>query len=526
MSSTNVGGSPAVGRGATTARSDTIALINFALYKDDPNNLSWIDRRKLARQLGCTVLPNTTWEALQPSLLRRLSAIRQSQSPSASGERQRQAEIDRINRRKRKREEEAALDRALLERLLRTEKEKEVSGNGSSTSNRRLMLTTTTTDVSDGMTDNSGSSSGSHAIADERRTDRNEIEFVGSIQGTLPNSIANHIKLGGGETGRKTKVGREHFTKMQAELQQSRKELIPLQIAEALFDFDLGKLIKYAVILIPAVQRRYITKRKTTKKSDRSKRKDFLANIMAVTLDEDTEAEDIVNQNTVEGVVVYATVFEKYVIPLVELAWDPLLASSLSGKMKEFIEELETDNITDMHGWREILDATWTQLSLKLASMSANFTLVRQMLNTVDLKQRFNERKQNHILQLVSERIGGNGRNNSNTNNSYNNQMIDRKGVGNGRNNSSTNNSNSNQKIDRKGVEKAFKKLKSLFGENTKFDGEFYRKWGASKHGDGVCLMGCLGGCNRGESCKFSHDYKSAFPKGDGCITGKCDCKK
>jgi hypothetical protein len=139
------------------------------------------------------------------------------------------------------------------------------------------------------------------------------------------------------------------------------------------------------------------------------KRRDVIAKIMEVTMEEDTEAEDIANNNTVEGIVVYATVVEKYVIPLVRMAWDPLLTTSLGEKIQHFIADLEKDNITDIHGWRRILDATWTQLSLKLSSMTANFTLVRKMLSEVDLKQRFAEKKQNHILQLVSEQLRDNG---------------------------------------------------------------------------------------------------------------------
>ena len=74
MSSTNVGGSPAVGGEANTAGEvrniSIIALANFAIHKDDPNKLSWLDKKALARQLSCTVLPNTTWASLQPSLFR------------------------------------------------------------------------------------------------------------------------------------------------------------------------------------------------------------------------------------------------------------------------------------------------------------------------------------------------------------------------------------------------------------------------------------------------------------------------
>ena len=538
MSSTNAGGSSAVGGEANTANEgsnngDTIELEEFVMLKDDPNRLSWLDKKALARQLGCTVLPNTTWASLQPSLFRRLDALRKAQSPKANRPRKQQAQIDRIHRRKRKREEEAALDRKLLERLLREENGNEESDNGSSSSDnslstpshRRLALSADDNALLSGgsgstLSNDTSISRNNTPLLKSNQKIGNEVEFIGELESKLPQNIANHIKQGGGATGRKTKIGRAHFEKMQAELQQTREELIPLQIAEALFDFDLSKLIKYAIILVPAIQRRYIAKRKTAKQSDKSKQRDVIASIMEVTMEEDTEAEDIANQNTVEGIVVYATVVEKYVIPLVRMAWDPLLTTSLSKKIQSFIADLEKDNITDMHGWRKILEGTWTQLSLKLSSMTANFTLVRKMLSEVDLKQRFAERKQNHILQLVNQQLRGNGnRDKSRRDNSGHKGHND-----NGRNSRNRNNSSSSPRVNRKGSEEAFAKLKSLFGENIKFDVEFYRKWGTSKHGGGVCLMGCLGGCKRGSECRFSHDYKAAFPKGDACITGKCDC--
>jgi len=61
-SSVSGGGGPVTTTTVTTG--GVIPLAEFNINKDNPAKLSWLDRKALARRLGCAVDNRTTWEGL------------------------------------------------------------------------------------------------------------------------------------------------------------------------------------------------------------------------------------------------------------------------------------------------------------------------------------------------------------------------------------------------------------------------------------------------------------------------------
>jgi len=55
-----------------------VAYASFDMYRDDPEKLSWLDRKRLARTLGIVVTNRMKWEQLQPKVKRRIEALKYS----------------------------------------------------------------------------------------------------------------------------------------------------------------------------------------------------------------------------------------------------------------------------------------------------------------------------------------------------------------------------------------------------------------------------------------------------------------
>ena len=481
-SSVSGGGGPVTTTTVTTG--GVIPLAEFNINKDNPAKLSWLDRKALARRLGCAVDNRTTWEGLRPGLIRRLEALRGAKSPTKDADAVKEAALNRLRRRKRKREEEEIHDRELLDSL--------IGGSGGGAGEREEGETSAGAISSSRSVIGIGGKSSPIVIKDNN--------------GTLPppNSIPYLIKSGRGRAGRKTKEGKKMFEMMQAELQMVRDELVPLQLAEALFDFNISQLINYAVILIPAVQRRYVLSKRKKKESRESKKRDMLEQLLERSLEEDREASDMVATNTMQEVIVYVTVVTKYVVPLVRMAWDPLLENPMSA-----------DNITDIPGWRAILEAMWEDLSMKVMSVAANFTAVRSLLGNLDLKARFEGKKSTLIFSLVA--AGDRARPSPDLRKSQKGKV----GSGGAKSFKRGEGTANEQARDR-----AFERLRSIFGPDTVFGPGFFKKFKESKHGPGTCLVGCMDAraCKKGAGCAWSHDYQKSFPKGDRCVKGDCDC--
>ena len=83
-----------------------------------------------------------------------------------------------------------------------------------------------------------------------------------------------------------------------------------------------------------------------------------------------------------------------------------------------------------------------------------------------------------------------------------------------------------------------YEELDRIFGKQS-FNKEWMQNWRArNKHvqQSRACLQCCIStrlsiklgrkvaGCIFGEKCRFSGDVNAAFPKGDACIRGDCDC--
>ena len=484
-------------------------LDRFDINVDDPTVLSWLDRKKLARMLGIASTGTTKWEGdLKPRLERRLRTIRNHRSPSREEEARREA-LERLERRKRKREEEEECDRRAREKLMRRDTARNLGDDF-----ERSQI-------------NLGSSAGVERsngdnVSSARNASQSEGTLLPSPFSSNPSSddeiirqdqaqqetIAAYIKAGKGRQGRKTKKGRKLFNEMKTILQMSRSELIPLQLAEALFDFNVAQLVQYAIILEPSIQRRYLLKKRGAGPTKKEEREDLLSSILDISIEEDEEARKIVRDrdNSIEKIMGYRSVIKDYVAPLIELAWDPLLASPFSEKMVKFMDEVSRDNIVEIKGWRSILDSTWEELTLNTMAVATNFVAVRKLLSEVDLRSQFESRKTALLYQIVS-RVSPMRERATREKATHGSRDIKDK-----------------RPLD-EAKERAFAKLRETFGDQ-KFDRDFFVKWSKSKHGKANCLVGCLDpqACRRGSKCPFSHDYEKAFPKGTECIQGTCDC--
>ena len=521
----------------TGERIDSKSYARFDMSKDNPSRLSWLDRKRLARRLGIKVTSESQWEAdLKPRVTRRLEMIRRYTSPDKNSESQSEEErrnkeqLDRLRQRKRKREQEEEHDRQALERL-----------QGGSQQRRK-----------DRETRSDRQRIGARNIDDDlNEADNNTIVEIGTLNPTAKisihtkeymsdedsksvdeilviNSIPSFIKRGKGREGRRTKVGKHLFESMRTELQMKRDEIVPIQIAEALFDFDIGKLIKYAVLLVPAVQRKYAERRQAHRPSKKSNRFDMLSTILDEKIIDDPIAEAVMGENEFGGIMSIASVVKDYAAPLVEVAWDPILNSPFSTKMRKFMVSVEQDEIIDIEGWRTIFNRTWAEMSIKAVSVAHNFVGIRKFLDDANLSEIFEQRKTKLLYEKVSRHIMNQSRNNNGHEGS--NHRKPRRWTEDSKPREGHNRSPRDvQRKSPRNVQsraKAFEKLRDIFGSETRFDREFFIRWAQSKHGGKNCLVGCLdpSACNRGTECPFSHNYKTAFPRGVECIKGTCDC--
>jgi hypothetical protein len=530
------GSTSASTRGSSSAgRVANISYARFDLTQDDPAALSWADTKRMARKFGIQVINTMTWEVLIPKLDRRLAAyrsmIKKYESPSktdaeAEAARQNRKAIDEIMQRKRKREQEAEEDRKALDNLRR--EPIELTLGTSARSDSSIGVRNISSELNE---------------ASEHRTKKGRLYPI-SIVPISPSkhtpveeepirgsAIPSYIKRGKGREGRKTKEGKKLFESMKTELQISRPEMIPLQIAEALFDFNIKQLIKFAIILVPSVQRKYSEKRQEYKPTRRNNQMDLLASILDEKIMEDPIADTLMSENDVCGIMMVASVVKDYVVPLVNVAWDPILETPLGPKLHEFIVDVEADEIVDIEGWRIILDRTWSELSLKAMGVAHNFVAVRKIMSEVNLKEMFEKRKTMLLYQRVrnigSGRVITQGKNDGT---GARNANTGKQGYPNNR---KPDNRDDAYKARNEALEKlrearngVFVKLREIFGEDTQFDRSFWEKWEKSKHGAKNCLTGCLNhkACRHGQKCRFNHDFKVAFPKGAKCIKGQCDC--
>ena len=494
---------------STTNVATPIAFDDFDLLKDDVARLSFFDKKKLARRLGVNVANTSTWAEIGPITLRRLKRWRNLATPTRD---EKQKKLEELAQRKRKRDAEATLDRNLLKELIG-------DSNGSSQSeddiiNRRSAVNM----IKDGSSRNNSNSSDVGSMEDDAQSNHADT-------GTLDNLhiLSLLIKEGKGSSGRKVAAGKKKFQSMRALLQRSFTRILPVQIAEAVWDFDIAKLIRFAVIMLPAVHRSYVSQRRLAdlhrSKKDRSK--DILAELIDAQHEEDESAEAVVAESRSLGVMQYAMVISRYVIPIVQVAWDPLLRSPLSVKLAKFMRDLEQDPITDTPGWKDIVADMWNELSIKLVSISADFLAVRNELSNVDLLKGFRDKVSAKLLMMVS----ATSRKLRILEDSPSSREVKKRRYNDGSNSNSDNKSR-NHSGGNKAADAVYEKLRSLFGEDTSFDKSFFQKFSRSKHGQGTCLIGCIDpkACRRGSSCGFSHDSDKCFPTGDKCILGTCNC--
>ena len=177
-----------------------------------------------------------------------------------------------------------------------------------------------------------------------------------------------------------------------------RTEVVPVQIAEALFDFDVEKLIKYALLLVPKVQRIYKERRQAHTPTRKSEKYDLLSAILDEKIVDDPIAEAVRGErvrgsNEFDGIMSIASIVKDYAAPLVEIAWDPFLTNPFSEKMRNFMSTVERDDIIDVEGWKTIFDRTWADISLRLTGVAHNFVAVRKILNEAKLIEIFEKRQ-------------------------------------------------------------------------------------------------------------------------------------
>ena len=255
------------------------------------------------------------------------------------------------------------------------------------------------------------------------------------------------------------------------------------------------------------------------------------------------------------------------VFPVMEGAWDIALGQQKSNLVKgggmvnfsthfrAFMATLQQENTTGFTIWHTAFTQSMHVLGMRVDAGSSSFSRVRNTMWGFDLAKNM-ERERARVLHEKLSYVwrggtssrgmmmmnggssDGASRKATSTPPESRGMMMMSRGSSDGARRKATSTPPERRQVAADDRRLMYEELDRIFGKQS-FNKEWMQNWRArNKHvqQSRACLQCCIstklsiklgrkvGGCIFGDKCRFSGDVNAAFPKGDACIRGDCDC--
>ena len=311
------------------------------------------------------------------------------------------------------------------------------------------------------------------------------------------------------------------------ELSRAESAIVPMNLAFAIFRFDLGEVFKWSPILKRDTQFKYVSQLRSEQARQRAKDAALTERLVKeISLHEgDKEAQDVLQEDADLRVLYdrWRSLISLTSLPLVSKYWEPI-APGICEKIKDWLQFVDDHHSSSWTVARKAIDRVlWDYAQQVAIGFGVDFEMGRWQLLSFNLREKLSSEANKIRVELIDEQLMGD-------------REVKRRRV-------SIPQEKKKERRERRQLSENEKKVREALAEKLgeKFPGFTFSRQMMGKIARHVdpktkqwgCLFGCGGEIVAKElgikgarlcegNCGRSHNTAAVFPEGLKCIKGDC----